>query len=121
MADVLTDDHTVQSIAQVADGAPEELHGKTPGSYDAIALRSTCVHVARSSVVSCGSVSCERASSKLPGVAAHDMHATYIGHRVNIIQPSRPEHAVPTVFTPPCRACPASILRDERHASGSLF
>ena len=35
-----------------------QLHvGKTPGRYDAIALRSTCVHVARSSVAaSCGSL-----------------------------------------------------------------
>ena len=49
------------------------------------------------------------------------MHATCIGHRVNIIQLSGPEHAVQTVFTPPCPACPAAALDSNLQVSFGNF
>ena len=49
------------------------------------------------------------------------MHATCIGHRANIIQLSGPEHAVQTVFTPPCPACPAAALDSNLQVSFGNF
>ena len=49
------------------------------------------------------------------------MHATCIGHKANIIQLSGPEHAVQTVFTPPCPACPAAALDSNLQVSFGNF